>query len=96
MMPLRLQRRRVRGAQLPPGTVVVTRPTKWGNPYPIPDNADDLALERIRNEYVAHLNAELARGTLDLSELRGKNLACWCRPDAPWCHADELLRRANG
>jgi hypothetical protein len=26
--------------------------------------------------------------------LRGKNLACWCRPDQP-CHADVLLRLAN-
>lgn len=30
-----------------------------------------------------------------LPELRGKNLACWCRPDQP-CHADVLLRKANG
>lgn len=26
--------------------------------------------------------------------LRGKDLACWCRPDQP-CHADVLLRIAN-
>jgi hypothetical protein len=30
----------------------------------------------------------------DLSELRGKNLACWCRPGET-CHADLLLRLAN-
>ena len=29
-----------------------------------------------------------------LPELRGKNLACWCRPGAP-CHADVLLELAN-
>lgn len=29
-----------------------------------------------------------------LPELRGKNLACWCRLDEP-CHADVLLRLAN-
>jgi hypothetical protein len=28
------------------------------------------------------------------SELRGKNLGCWCRPDQP-CHADVLLDLAN-
>lgn len=28
-------------------------------------------------------------------ELRGKNLACWCRPDES-CHADVLLEIANG
>jgi hypothetical protein len=31
---------------------------------------------------------------IDLSELRGKNLACWCRLDQP-CHADVLLEIAN-
>lgn len=30
----------------------------------------------------------------DLAQLRGKNLACWCRLDAP-CHADVLLEMAN-
>lgn len=29
-----------------------------------------------------------------LHELRGKNLACWCRLDDP-CHADVLLELAN-
>ena len=29
-----------------------------------------------------------------LTKLRGKNLACWCKPDAP-CHADVLLEIAN-
>lgn len=30
-----------------------------------------------------------------LSELRGRDLACWCAPDAP-CHRDALLELANG
>jgi hypothetical protein len=29
-----------------------------------------------------------------IHELRGKNLACWCRPGAT-CHADVLLELAN-
>ena len=37
----------------------------------------------------AHLVAEAAP-----HELRGKNLACWCRLDQP-CHADVLLELAN-
>jgi hypothetical protein len=28
------------------------------------------------------------------TELRGKDLACWCPPDQP-CHADVLLELAN-
>ena len=30
----------------------------------------------------------------DINELRGKNLACWCKPGEP-CHADALLSLAN-
>lgn len=32
---------------------------------------------------------------LDLSPLRGRDLACWCPLDQP-CHADVLLELANG
>ena len=34
--------------------------------------------------------AEAIRG------LRGKNLACWCPLEEPWCHAELLLELANG
>lgn len=40
---------------------------------------------------------ELAIGAMlreCLPELRGKNLACWCKADQP-CHADVLLELAN-
>jgi len=30
----------------------------------------------------------------DVTALRGKDLACWCKPGAP-CHADVLLELAN-
>lgn len=30
----------------------------------------------------------------DVEELRGKNLACWCKPGTP-CHADVLINIAN-
>jgi hypothetical protein len=36
----------------------------------------------------------LKRSGLDLEELRGRNLACWCSP-TDLCHADVLLARAN-
>ncbi|WP_029554790.1 DUF4326 domain-containing protein [Xanthobacter sp. 91] len=40
--------------------------------------------------------SEAARGALlaRLPDLRGKSLACWCKPGAP-CHADVLLDMAN-
>lgn len=37
----------------------------------------------------------IAHHKMWLSELRGKNLACWCPLDQP-CHADVLLELANG
>ncbi len=36
----------------------------------------------------------IALGEIDISELRGKDLACWCPLDQP-CHADVLLELAN-
>lgn len=35
-----------------------------------------------------------ARILRDLPELRGRDLACWCKPGAP-CHADVLIELAN-
>ena len=32
-MPVRIQRRRTKGWRMPPNTVYVGRPTKWGNPF---------------------------------------------------------------
>ena len=29
-------------------------------------------------------------------ELGGKNLACWCEANKPYCHGDALLNAANG
>jgi hypothetical protein len=34
-MPNRIQRKRVKGWKMPPNTVYVGRPTKWGNPWAI-------------------------------------------------------------
>lgn len=34
------------------------------------------------------------RDCTDISVLRGKSLACWCKPGEP-CHADVLLELAN-
>jgi hypothetical protein len=33
--PIRVQRMRTKGWRLPPNTVCVTRPGKWGNPYSV-------------------------------------------------------------
>lgn len=40
--------------------------------------------------------SDLARAAImdNIADLRGKNLACWCKPGTP-CHADVLLELAN-
>jgi hypothetical protein len=98
MPPDRIQLSRAKGWRLPPGTVVVARPSIWGNPFRvgdfgIPDQA--AAVQRYR-EWLAgrvagpkHLDL-----LIRLPELRGKNLACWCKPGTP-CHADVLMELAN-
>lgn len=40
-----------------------------------------------------HARRKLILANLD--QLRGHDLACWCKPGEP-CHADVLLRLANG
>jgi Domain of unknown function (DUF4326) len=90
-MPRRYQRSRRKGARLPAGAVVVTRPTKWGNPHP---------LELGRAEAIRRYREDLLAGRLNVTvadvkrELRGRDLACYCPLDEP-CHADVLLAVAN-
>lgn len=40
--PHRVQRKRIKGYKMPPNTVSVTRPGKWGNPFKIGSDAIDL------------------------------------------------------
>ena len=82
-MPRVLNRR---SAGLPAGAVYVGRPTKWGNPFVV-------GRDGTREFVVAKYAVWLEESGLDLSELRGKDLVCWCAPEA--CHADILLRKAN-
>ena len=90
--PRRLKLSRQKGARLPPGAVVVARPTKWGNPHR-PD-------KMTRAEAVANYRRDLLAGKLKVSaadarrELAGHDLACWCSLDGP-CHADVLIEIAN-
>ena len=104
--PRRIQLSRKGGWKMPPNTVVVSRPSKWGNPYKLGGfvpcigtlkNMTDV-VEAYRQYVVERLAEENPRGAvlrLDMDiNLKGKNLACWCPLDQP-CHADVLLRRAN-
>ena len=90
-MPTRYQRSRRKGARLPDGVIVVTRPTKWGNPHPLSLGRDE-AIRRYREDLLA---GRLVVTVEDVKrELRGRDLACYCRLDEA-CHADVLMAVAN-
>ncbi|MEI8288632.1 MAG: DUF4326 domain-containing protein [Verrucomicrobiota bacterium] len=102
MTPQRIQLSRKKGFRLPPNTVVVSRPSKWGNPYivgnspsafcagvvDVPDAATAVKL------FKSLAKSQPAFIAAVKSDLQGKNLACWCKPGSP-CHADVLLEIAN-
>lgn len=106
MKPQRIQLSRTKGWRMPPNTIKVDRSTRWGNPFnatqsytnhrggvlvpllapPSPERCIDLFQAYAMG--VSMVDAEW------LAPLRGKNLACWCKPGA-LCHANVLLRLAN-
>jgi len=90
-MPERFQRSRRKGARLPADVVVVTRPTKWGNPHPLNLGRAE-AVRRYRDDLLAGRLTVTVEGVR--RELRGRDLACYCPVDQP-CHADVLLAVAN-
>lgn len=93
--PRRVQLSRRRGWRKPQNTISVARPGPWGNPFKVGQLGIDsleVAVTRYRQEWVMGTFKNLG---LDIEELRGKNLACWCRLDEPWCHAEVLLELAN-
>lgn len=108
--PIRVQLSRSAGWRMPENTVRVSRPSKWGNRFRLGDTAevwgdpgvvkfvpikDAATAVKLFEEWMQlHLaqHPTIMRPALD--ELRGKNLACWCKLGTP-CHADVLLRLAN-
>jgi hypothetical protein len=90
MTPMRVQLSRRKGWRMPPNTVKVDRSTRWGNPWTPDAFADPV------EEYRASIGwSDMVPSAGEIMHhLRGKNLACWCRPGSP-CHADVLLEIAN-
>ena len=87
----------------------VTRPGKWGNPFTIDDTAKKYRLDADAAQIKAvELCSQWLRGKLDpklspgapptrseiRAELKGHNLACWCKPGTP-CHSEVLFEIAN-
>lgn len=105
--PVRVQLSRAKGWRMPDDTIRVDRATVWGNPFRSDQPSDAVraagattAAGAFRLWLEGHpalvdLRPERRREILsNLHILRGKNLACWCKPGEP-CHADVLLELAN-
>jgi ribosomal protein L34 len=97
--PVRIQRKRTKGFNLqaasPNGLAVVSvcRPGKWGNPHPVlAKGCEILAVKLFEQDLISRIILDKQGKPLidSISELRGKNLACFCGLDQP-CHADVLL-----
>jgi hypothetical protein len=101
-IPIRVQRQRVKGWKMPENTISVTRPGRYGNPFPIGEFGpmDRFAIDAegavglFRAMLADPEMREAAGYPADLSPLRGKNLACFCPLNQP-CHADVLLEIVN-
>jgi hypothetical protein len=89
--PARVTLSRRKGWRMPPNTVKVCRPGKWGNPFVVGKDGDAQQCVDLYECLTAEWRTEQAES---LNELSGKNLACWCKPGTP-CHADVLLSLAN-
>jgi hypothetical protein len=117
-MPKRLQRKRTKGSRLPEGCVCVTRPGKWGNPFkpgtvhPWNGRIIKDAQDAVTTFYfwLTQMKKGQQRAAEAKAELRGKDLACWCKlcpkhkdglplgekcAECKPCHADPLLIEAN-
>jgi hypothetical protein len=95
MKSKRIQRKRIKGWKMPPNTVYVGRPSKWGNPYSMKDG---LTRQEAVDLYENWIKEEIAIAPENLTEIKaelaGKDLACWCAVGGP-CHANILLELAN-
>lgn len=71
----------------PEGAVYIGRPGPWGNPFVIGEDGDRA---EVIQRYEAWLLAQPEMIERMRSELRGKDLVCWCAP-LP-CHGNIILR----
>lgn len=74
----------------PPGSVYIGRGSLFGNPFRL---AVDGNREQVIAMFQDHLDKNPELQAAVKSQLKGKNLVCFCAPLA--CHGDILLKLAN-
>lgn len=110
MKPQRIQRKRTKGWRKPDDAIIVSRPSKYGNPYIVASvkNEDESSPFNVFHptakeavEAYERMLIEWKRLMPDnfakwIAPLRGKDLCCYCpTSEGTYCHADVLLRYAN-
>jgi hypothetical protein len=80
---------RYAGGKLGDGIKLVTRSTRWGNPYRVEDYGRSSAVARFRRDLEQMPEDELRAWLQPLADARG--LYCPC-PTGEKCHADVILR----
>ena len=70
--------------------VYIGRPSIWGNPFVIGRDGDKADRLRKYREWIISQPQLLERAK---RELRGRTIACWCKPEA--CHGDILAEIAD-
>ena len=105
-MPKRIRLSRAKGWRMPPGTVNVARPHKFGNPLIVgkhgtrADCVEYLALALCNQMVLTLVDLQLLQLYRDaawgaIEQLRGRDVACWCPLDGKPCHGDVLLHLWN-
>lgn len=98
--PQRIQRKRAAGWRKPENAICITRPGKYGNPYKIGavyqspfvrGGAFLITSQNVLGVFEIYARSKLAMDPNWLEPLRGKDLCCFCKLDAP-CHGDIILK----
>jgi len=79
-----------RSSGIPKGAVYIGRPSRWGNPFRLEDFATREECVAAYREWLMNKPELVAAAR---SELRGKDLVCFCAPKL--CHGDVLAEVAN-
>jgi hypothetical protein len=81
---------RAKGGFNPAKSVLIGRPSKWGNPFVIGKHG---TRDEVIAKYEFWFTSQPHLVAAAKEELAGKDLVCYCAPAA--CHGDVLHRVAN-